>query len=132
MRSSPALRPRCLGRQVTPSSSSRIAPHTKKGANEAIQAEPWEKHHETQPSNSPDLNVNDLGFVHSIQQLKEKISEGLVEAMLKALDIYPLETLERWHSLFTVYGENLGSEGDNNYKIPYSAKEQARRKGGLP
>ncbi|CAM9734348.1 unnamed protein product, partial [Discosporangium mesarthrocarpum] len=92
---------------------------------------------ETQPSNSPDLNVNDLGFFHSIQQLKEDMgvttAEGLVEATLEALDIYPRDTLECvWHSLFTVYGEILGSKEENSYKIPHLGKEQAQRKNGLP
>ncbi|CAN0504623.1 unnamed protein product, partial [Discosporangium mesarthrocarpum] len=47
-------------------------PHTGRGAMEAIQAKAGDGIIlETQPSNSPDLNVNDLGFFHSIQQLKE-------------------------------------------------------------
>ncbi|CAN0501098.1 unnamed protein product [Discosporangium mesarthrocarpum] len=41
---------------------------------------------ETEPANSPDLNVNDLGFFHSIQQLKEDVGvsspEDLVEATM--------------------------------------------------
>ncbi|CAN0375183.1 unnamed protein product [Discosporangium mesarthrocarpum] len=53
---------------------------------------------EIQPANSPDLNVNDLGFFHSIQQLKEDVGvsspEDLVEATLEAFDVYPQETLE--------------------------------------
>ncbi|CAM9363527.1 unnamed protein product [Discosporangium mesarthrocarpum] len=46
---------------------------------------------ETQPTNSPDLNVNDLGFFHSMQQLKEDVgvSNGkeLVEATIKAFGV---------------------------------------------
>ncbi|CAM9450056.1 unnamed protein product [Discosporangium mesarthrocarpum] len=41
---------------------------------------------ETQPANSPDLNLNDLGFFHSIQQLKGDVGmsspEDLVEATM--------------------------------------------------
>ncbi|CAM9983405.1 unnamed protein product, partial [Discosporangium mesarthrocarpum] len=78
---------------------------------------------ETQLANSPDLNVNDLGFFHSIQQLKEDVGvsspEDLVEATMEAFDDYPRETLERvWQSLFAVLGEVLGSKGDNSYKLP--------------
>ncbi|CAN0430596.1 unnamed protein product [Discosporangium mesarthrocarpum] len=51
---------------------------------------------ETQPANSPDLNVNDLGLFHSIQQLKEDVGvsspEDLVEATMEAFDVYPRET----------------------------------------
>ncbi|CAM9700208.1 unnamed protein product, partial [Discosporangium mesarthrocarpum] len=54
---------------------------------------------ETQPADSPDLNVNDLGFFHSIQQLKEDVGvsslEDLVEATSEAFDVYHRETLDR-------------------------------------
>ncbi|CAN0475170.1 unnamed protein product [Discosporangium mesarthrocarpum] len=44
------------------------------GVMEAIQAKAGDSIIlETQPANSPDLNVNDLGFFHSIQQLKEDV-----------------------------------------------------------
>ncbi|CAM9920022.1 unnamed protein product, partial [Discosporangium mesarthrocarpum] len=113
-------------------------PQTKKGVMEVVQAEAGNRiTRETQPSNSPNLNVKDLGFIHSIQQLKEDVgvttAEGLVEATLEAFHIYPRQTLECvWHSLFAVYGEILQDKGDNSYKIPYSDKEQAHRKGGIP
>ncbi|CAN0371164.1 unnamed protein product, partial [Discosporangium mesarthrocarpum] len=92
---------------------------------------------ETQSANSPDLNVNDLGFFHSIQQLKEDVRvsspEDLVEATMEAFDVYPRETLERvWQSLFAVLGEVLGSKGDNSYKLPHSGKENLGRTGELP
>ncbi|CAM9203140.1 unnamed protein product [Discosporangium mesarthrocarpum] len=54
---------------------------------------------ETQPANSPDLNVNDLGFFYSIQQVKEDVGvsspEDLVEATMETFDVYPRKTLER-------------------------------------
>ncbi|CAM9249417.1 unnamed protein product, partial [Discosporangium mesarthrocarpum] len=107
-------------------------PHTKRGAeagNSILLG--------TQPFNSPDLNTNDLGFFHSIRQLKENVgvttAEGLVEATLEALDIYPHEALECvWHSLFAVYGEIMGSKGGISYKKLDLGKEQAQRKGRLP
>ncbi|CAM9467804.1 unnamed protein product, partial [Discosporangium mesarthrocarpum] len=100
-------------------------PHTREGVMEAIQAKAGDSIIlETQPANSPDLNVNDLGFFYSIQQLKEDVgvfsSEDLVEATMEAFDVYPRETLERvWQSLFAVLGEVLGSKGDNSYKLPH-------------
>ncbi|CAN0366189.1 unnamed protein product [Discosporangium mesarthrocarpum] len=92
---------------------------------------------ETQPDNSPDLNVNDLGFFHSIQQLKEDAGvsspEDLVEATMEAFDVYPRETLKRvWQSLFAVLGEVLGSKGDNSYKLPHLGKDNLDRTGKLP
>ncbi|CAM9513517.1 unnamed protein product [Discosporangium mesarthrocarpum] len=91
---------------------------------------------DTQPANSPDLNVNDLGFFHSIQQLKEDVGvscpEDLVEATMEAFDVYPRETLERvWQSLFAVLGEVLVSKGDNSYKFPHLGKENLGRTGKL-
>ncbi|CAN0461923.1 unnamed protein product [Discosporangium mesarthrocarpum] len=53
---------------------------------------------ETRPANSPDLNVNDLGFFYSIQQLKEDVgvsSPEDLEAIMEAFDVYPRVTLER-------------------------------------
>ncbi|CAM9286253.1 unnamed protein product [Discosporangium mesarthrocarpum] len=104
-------------------------PHTKKGVKEAIQAKAGNSIMlETQPCNSPDLNMNNLAFFHSIQQLKENMgvttTEGLAEVMPVAFNIYPQETLECvCHSLFAVYGEILGSEGGNKYMIHQSGKE---------
>ncbi|CAM9414291.1 unnamed protein product [Discosporangium mesarthrocarpum] len=92
---------------------------------------------ETQPANSPDLHVNDLGFFHSIQQLKEYVratnTQELVEAIADLFDVCPRDTLERvWQSLSAVYGEVLGSKGDNVYQNPYLGKEKAEKKGKLP
>ncbi|CAM9372035.1 unnamed protein product [Discosporangium mesarthrocarpum] len=90
-------------------------PHTGWGAMEAIQAKAVDSMVlETQPANSPDLNVNDLGFFRFIQQLKEDVGvsspEDLVEAIMEAFNVCPWDTLERvWQSLFTVLGEVLGS-----------------------
>ncbi|CAN0499486.1 unnamed protein product [Discosporangium mesarthrocarpum] len=105
---------------------------------EAIQAKAGDSIiQETQPANSPDLSVNDLGFFHSIQQLREGVGvsspEDLVEATTEAFDVYPRETLERvWQSLFAVLGEVLGFKGDNSYKVPHLGKENLGRTGKLP
>ncbi|CAN0292012.1 unnamed protein product [Discosporangium mesarthrocarpum] len=91
---------------------------------------------ETQPANSPDVNVNYLGFFHSIQQLKEDVGvsspKDAVEATTEAFYVYPRETLEVWQSLFAVLGEVLGSKGDNRYKLPHLSKEKFARAGKLP
>ncbi|CAN0151145.1 unnamed protein product, partial [Discosporangium mesarthrocarpum] len=111
---------------------------TRGGVMEAIQAKAGDNViPETQPANSPDLNVNDLGFFLSIQQLKEDIGvsspEHLVEATIEAFDVHPPETLERvWQCLFAVLGEVLGSKGDNGYKLPHLGKENLGRTGKLP
>ncbi|CAN0492719.1 unnamed protein product, partial [Discosporangium mesarthrocarpum] len=117
----------CVDHQVTRSSCSRTVQSRTRGGGvmEAIQAKSGDSIIlETLPANSPDLNVKDLGFFHSIQQLKEDVGvsspDDLVEATMEAFDVYPRETLERvWQSLFAVLGEVLGSKGDNSYKLPH-------------
>ncbi|CAN0202496.1 unnamed protein product, partial [Discosporangium mesarthrocarpum] len=112
--------------------------HTKMGIMEAIEEAVGDDIvTETQPANSPDLNVNDLGFFHSIQQLKECVgvtnTQELVEAAAEAFNVCARDTLESvWQSLFAVYGEVLGSKGDNVYKIPHLGKEKAEKEGKLP
>ncbi|CAM9264846.1 unnamed protein product [Discosporangium mesarthrocarpum] len=85
-------------------------PRTENGVKEAVQnAAGDDTALETQPPNSPDLHVNDLGFFHSIQQFKEDVGvtngEELVKATMETSDVYALETLEQdWQSHFAVYG----------------------------
>ncbi|CAM9329030.1 unnamed protein product [Discosporangium mesarthrocarpum] len=67
-------------------------PHTGKGSMEAIQDAAKD---DITRANPPDVNPNDLGFSHSIQQLKEDVEltngEELVEAIIEAPNVYPLE-----------------------------------------
>ncbi|CAM9325170.1 unnamed protein product, partial [Discosporangium mesarthrocarpum] len=82
---------------------------------------------ETQPPNSPDLNMLDRSFFHSIHRLKD--DAGFMEAF----DVYPRETLERsWHCLFAIYSEVLVCKGDNNFPLPHNAIRQAQAEGALP
>ncbi|CAM9129632.1 unnamed protein product [Discosporangium mesarthrocarpum] len=111
-------------------------PHTGKGIMEATQDATGDITLKTQPANASDLNVNDLGFFHSMQQLGEDVGvingEELVEATKEAFDVYPRETLKRiWQSLFAVSGVH-GCKGDNSYQMPYSVKDKLARAGNLP
>ncbi|CAN0405464.1 unnamed protein product, partial [Discosporangium mesarthrocarpum] len=57
----------------------------------------------------------------------------LVEATIEAFDVYPRETLQRvWQSLFAVFGEVLGSKGEDSYKLPHLGKEKLAKAGKLP
>ncbi|CAM9612536.1 unnamed protein product [Discosporangium mesarthrocarpum] len=97
----PASRRECLGirsHDLRASGWCKVA-QGEGGVMEAIQAKAGDSIIlETQHANSLDLNVNDLGFLHSIQQLKEDVGvsspEDLVEATMEAFDVYPRETLE--------------------------------------
>ncbi|CAM9537877.1 unnamed protein product [Discosporangium mesarthrocarpum] len=132
-----ACMPRPEG-HITLVQQDRAMPHTKVGIMESIEeAEGGDTVIETQPANSPDLNLIDLRFFHSIEQLKEYVgvtsTQELVEATAEAFDVYPRDTLERvWQSLFAVYGKVLGSKGDNVYKTPHLGKEKAEKEGKLP
>ena len=91
----------------------------------------------TQPSNSPDLNINDLGFFRALQayfsQFCPKTTEEIVEYVLKAHELYPKERINHiWLSLMTVMNEIIDSNGDNDYKIPHIGKERLEREGRLP
>ena len=81
----------------------------------------------TQPSNSPDLNVNDLGFFPSmssrVSKIKTRKIEELVGQVNKCFADYDSETLERLWSLKTsVLAEIVKVQGNNNYKLPHRKK----------
>ncbi|CAM9413288.1 unnamed protein product, partial [Choristocarpus tenellus] len=113
-------------------------PYTKVGIMEAIkEVAGGDIVIETQPVNSLDLHINELRLFYSIQQLEEDVgvtnTEELVEVFRELFNVYPWETLERvWQSLFAVYGEVLGSKGNNVFNIPYLSKEKTDKVGKLP
>ncbi|CAM9196572.1 unnamed protein product [Choristocarpus tenellus] len=88
-----AIKAACLGWKDTSSCSRTGQTHTPRGG---IMKAIWEAPGddiviETQPTNSPDLNIKDLGLFHSIQQLKEDIwvnnMEELVEATMEVFNV---------------------------------------------
>ncbi|XP_057796058.1 uncharacterized protein LOC131012156 [Salvia miltiorrhiza] len=90
-----------------------------------------------QPANSPDTNVNDLGFFRAIQSLKDqkpaKNVEELLENVKAAYEEYPPEKLNNvFLTLQGCYQEIIKCKGGNNYKIPHMNKERLSRQGILP
>ncbi|XP_057793204.1 uncharacterized protein LOC131009814 [Salvia miltiorrhiza] len=90
-----------------------------------------------QPANSPDTNVNDLGFFRAIQTLKDQKPASNVEELLKnvkdAYDEYPPEKLNHvFLTLQSCYHEIIKAKGGNNYKIPHMNKDRLTRLGLLP
>ncbi|KAK9714134.1 hypothetical protein RND81_06G073900 [Saponaria officinalis] len=90
-----------------------------------------------QPSNSPDLNVNDLGFFRVIQTLQHEKAPTtvcqLVDVVLKAF----YETSDHvliyvWLSLMYCMNEILIDKGNNKYKLPQVGKVRLSRLGLLP
>jgi hypothetical protein len=90
-----------------------------------------------QPANSPDTNVNDLGFFASIQSLQytkvPKNVDELIAAVQEAYEDYPSSKLNKvFLTLQTCMIEILRSRGSNRYKIPHFKKQQLERAGLLP
>lgn len=90
-----------------------------------------------QPANSPDLNINDLGFFRIIQGLQhEKAPKTvcqLVDAVVKAYGEVTDKTLNYvWLSLMNCMTEILKQKGNNNYKLPHIGKKRLERLGLLP
>ncbi|XP_057792560.1 uncharacterized protein LOC131009281 [Salvia miltiorrhiza] len=90
-----------------------------------------------QPANSPDTNVNDLGFFRAIQTLKDQKPAKNVEELLKnvqdAYEEYPPEKLNHvFLTLQSCYQEIIKDKGGNNYKIPHMNKERLSRLQILP
>jgi hypothetical protein len=91
----------------------------------------------TQPAQSPDLNVNDLGFFNSLQSLYyqslPKNSIELIEMVDKAFKNYDWHKLNRlWLTLQSVMNKIIEERGGNKYKIPHMNKERLERTNQLP
>lgn len=91
----------------------------------------------TQPANSPDLNINDLGFFRALQSQYERFfptnSEDIITYVQQAYAEFPKAKINRiWLTLMSVMNKIIEVHGDNNYKIPHLGKERLERLGELP
>ncbi|XP_042012385.1 uncharacterized protein LOC121760850 [Salvia splendens] len=90
-----------------------------------------------QPPNSPDTNVNDLGWFKAIQSLQTQTAcnnvDDLVNAVEKSFHELQLETLDNvFLSLQGCYMEIMKVQGQNRYKLPHMGKAHLRRTNQLP
>jgi hypothetical protein len=90
-----------------------------------------------QPANSPDLNVNDLGFFRAIQacyyQEVPGTFEDIIACVHKAYWEYPREKVNRlFITKMTVMNEIIRCNGDNDFKIPHMNKAVLERQDKLP
>ena len=81
----------------------------------------------SQPSNSPDLNVLDLGFFNSIQELQQRLhSKNLEELVIHVQEAFKMEkweTMEKvWLTLQGCMQQIMEKEGGNDYKIHHQGK----------
>ena len=90
-----------------------------------------------QPANSPDLNINDLGFFRIIQGLQHekapKTVRELVDVVIQAYEELEPSTLNYvWLSLQNCMTDILKQGDNNNYKLPHIGKKRLERLGELP
>ena len=88
----------------------------------------------TQPTQSPDFNVNDLGFFASLKsrvwRMNASSIDELVDPIFQQYEEYDRATLERvWQSLFKVYNQTLRKMGDNDFRVEHTGVT-ARQKAG--
>ena len=90
----------------------------------------------TQPAQSPDLNMNDLAFFHSLNVRAEEIKgeqrsmEAIVQSVEAAYNAYSTDTLSRIYAMqFAIFREILAHEGGNGLKIPHSGIRKAQDHG---
>jgi hypothetical protein len=92
---------------------------------------------ETQPAQSPDLNLCDLSIFASLQAEQQHVwtttIDGLIEAVADVWEQYSWEPIERaWFVLFGVYDLILEHKGNNDYKLPHNGVRSRQRAGTLP
>ncbi|KAK9672664.1 hypothetical protein RND81_12G115600 [Saponaria officinalis] len=90
-----------------------------------------------QPPNSPDLNINDLGFFRSLQSLQHETAAStvveLVGAVEAAFELHVPNKLNfNFLTLQTVMVEIMKCRGHNNFSIPHMRKRVLERQGILP
>ncbi|XP_026451949.1 uncharacterized protein LOC113352330 [Papaver somniferum] len=90
-----------------------------------------------QPPNSPDLNVNDLGYFRSIDEHQHSEAPNtvpeLVAGVEKSFREYPSYLINNvFLTLQTCMNEILKKKGDNDYYIPHMKKDHLIRIGELP
>ena len=90
-----------------------------------------------QPANSPDLNINDLGFFRALQSnYMEYAPTNAADIIANAQEVhrnYPATKINRIYlSLMGVMNEFNDSNVDNDFDPPQMKKDQKERMGDLP
>lgn len=96
----------------------------------------WSIRLTSQPPNSPDFNVLDLGFFNSIQSLQHTASpntiDELIECVQNAFNALNKQTLDNvFLTLQTCLEATMLAKGGNFYKIPHIHKAKLHRQGRL-
>ncbi|XP_042035315.1 uncharacterized protein LOC121781669 [Salvia splendens] len=91
----------------------------------------------SQPANSPDTNVLDLGFFRAIQSLQDdKLATNIDELLANVWSSFEELTPQTLNKVFLTLQSCLTKiievHGSNNYKIPHLNKDRLSRTVGLP
>ncbi|CAN0094704.1 unnamed protein product, partial [Sphacelaria rigidula] len=78
----------------------------------------------TQPAQSPDFNVNDMGFFASLKSRVWEINASSIDELVKTIfqqyEEYDGTTLKRvWQSLFKVHNQTLRRMGDKDFSVKH-------------
>jgi hypothetical protein len=92
---------------------------------------------ETQPAQSPDLNLCDLSIFASLQARQQQVwtttIDGLIKAVATVWEQYDWQTIERaWFVLFGVYDLILEHKGGNAYRLPHNGVRRQQNAGTMP
>jgi len=92
----------------------------------------------TQPPNSPDMNINDLGFFRALQsayfrRTPADDASALITNVINTYNDYDPKKINRiFLSLMQVFNEVVKCGGNNTYKLPHMGKEALERRDALP
>ena len=91
----------------------------------------------TQPPNSPDLNINDLGLFRALQASYEKLiaknASEIIDNINRVYAEYETERINKVYlSLMTVMNMIVKRNGDNDFDVPHIGKDALARRGQLP
>ena len=111
--------------------------HTLRGLEEEELVLPGKISWDTQPSNSPDLNICDLGLFNAVQsvywQYSPTSSIEIIECVQRAYEEYPWHMINRMFvTLMSVFDCVIKCHGDNTYKLPHMNKAKMEAEGTLP
>jgi len=90
-----------------------------------------------QPAQSPDLNVNDLGFFSALQSrhrcATQKNESELIAMVQAAFEDCAMPTLKKlWCALQSATHEMMKTTGNNHFEIPHANEDKLEREGRLP
>ena len=91
----------------------------------------------TQPANSPDLNINDLGLLRALDASYKrnvpKSYDDIIKMVRQVYEDYPMKKINYIYlTLMSCLNEIIECGGDNDYSIPHLGKDKLEREGNLP